>query len=106
MCQKHDDQPVTQAITLTRYVCKYWWDRGLEGELILHPSLEAAEIDSRHQTCGIVEVQVTLTKVVRVSDEEAMGPPEYVDQDLEEEFARFLDDWARELNEEESSQPP
>lgn len=85
MCHKHDDQPVIQTIALTRYVCKYWWDGGLDGSPTLHPSLEAAENDPNHSTCGIVEVQITLTRVVQFSEQDLWEPPEYQDPEYEED---------------------
>lgn len=84
MCHKHSDQSTDRAVTLTRYICKYWWDKGLDGKLILHPSLEAAENDHDHRSCGIVEVQVTLTRVVCIG-EESLEPDGYQDRDYYEE---------------------
>ena len=85
MCHKHDDQSADQAITLTRYVCKYWWDGGLEGRPILYSSLERAENDPDHATCGIVEVQITLTRVVRTGEQDLWEPPDYQDPEYGED---------------------
>jgi len=72
MCEKHDGQPTT----ITRYTCKYWWDSGMEkGDrsregfclIPIYSSVEEAGTDGDHSCCGLVEIEITLKRVVFAS---------------------------------------